>query len=304
MKLQRIQEIFKNNKKSLLIICKNIFILLLVLSVFSTVVLFFRENWIFMDNGFPFRQSLEVKSVLVVSLLLSTTFFFPMTVLLSFSPKEFVTRKERNILIIAGILGFIPVCLVLLINGNWTPERIIESSTMDQNHFFLTKSIFELESNYPLYYRFYRCNQEDFDCEVLFSESGGTLIMFPYVLTEPKSKQIFLFLDNRISYTYGPDSPNYKELDLEGYNDSLFYVYSVKNEKAYKFIIDKCDIDGFVCDSHELLPFHYSTEEFSEVNLDQDESIKELRMIIDGKLILTYDTTVRCVAKDCEVYEK
>lgn len=209
------------------------------------------------------------------------------------------------ILFIGTLVG-IPMFCVFSVQALTLPEEITSSIQLGHDHFYaseLGQFGDQIINSY-----FYKCNERDLECETIFHTSLDYLGDTPILVGDNKNQQIHFFLksaygSSRLEYTYGPQPREYKMENFERINETMFSLYSYEKSFDHEFVITKCGkaiSNTIPCD---FLPFHFSTASFQKAELVADESAKEIKLLIDDRLIFSYDTAPHCHMEGCAITE-
>ncbi len=273
--------------------------IMLVSAIIYTILLW----WGISQPFFPLPVYLQAIRILRPTVAIGLyAFFFAMDVLLllAFIRKKFTWRN--TILFLTSIWIAIPLCCVcsgqaLIIY----PETILDSVKLDHNHFYATTTGGDYMSYYLL-----KCNERDFECERIFHDGGGRFIGTAALLVDNDKHEIHYFTGSgygatNLIYTYGPDPHEYKYENYIWLGSTSFSLHSYEKDSNKAFVITKCNREVHTGVPCEILPFRYSTETFEKAEFVSDESEEEIKLLIDDRLIFTYDTVPHCIAEGCMI---
>ncbi len=193
-----------------------------------------------------------------------------------------------------GIYGYLSFCF---------PETVLSAATMDHHNYYLT--VQAAAGEHFSEYNFYQCNEKNVECQKKYSYSGGGSIGLAELVVNEGLHEIHIFLKpniaNELIYTYGPSPHNYTFVDLGSVGRTTFYLYSFTNNVGQEFRITKCNNEQNERVDCEVIPFEYSVAFFKDAKLISEKESKEIQLLVDNLLILTYDTTPHCWADGCTV---
>jgi hypothetical protein len=269
---------------------------ILAISIFAQV------RWEFFRNVFPLPLYLQIVSILDATAAFSSYLFFPALFAFCFLPTSRVQRPYRGIILLIGTLLGIPMCCCFSVRAAMVHESILNSAQLDQHHYYLTVQI--AFGNQSRYYTFFKCNEKDLECEMIYDLDGGSFAPPEALIVDPGAHEINFYRGAGLVYTYGPHPHEYKFID-SGMMDTYFLnLYSYEMNSVQEFVIVKCYRKDYQCISPEILPFRYSAKNFKKANLVSDESVKEIKLLVDDKVIFNYDTAPHCQVEGCIIINK
>ena len=132
--------------------------------------------------------------------------------------------------------------------------------------------------------------------------AGGSTIYPASFVTNDQTNEIHFFLGRELIYTDGPSPRSYNFQSFSKIDNAYIYLYTYEKNSGQEFVISKCEgkyLDNNI--SCMLLPFEYFTKTFNKAEIVTDESTKEIRMLLDGSLIFSYDTAPHCHVDGCTI---
>lgn len=132
--------------------------------------------------------------------------------------------------------------------------------------------------------------------------AGGSTIYPASFITDDQSNEIHFFLGRELVYSDGPYPRSYHSQSFGMIETTYIYLYTYEKNSRQEFVISKCEgkyLDNNI--SCMLLPFQYATDAFNKAEIVTDESTNEIRMLVDGTLIFSYDIAPYCHVDGCVV---
>ena len=194
------------------------------------------------------------------------------------------------------------MCCIFSLRAIMVHEAIISSAQLDEHHYYLTVQI--AFGNQSRYYSFFKCNEKDSECEMVYDLDWGSDSPPSALIVDSTTHEIHFFIGSGLIYTYGPFPREYKFIDSGMIEPYFLNLYSYVRNSYQEFVIVKCYWKNYPCVSPEILPFRYSTRTFQKAEFVSDESAKDVKLLIDGKVIFTYDTAPHCQAVGCVILDK
>jgi hypothetical protein len=289
--------------KKVLRFLEQISIGVVILAPILAVISITDRWWEFLNFIIPMPVYITFRNYFAVAIAFcSVLFVFALFVL----GVTFPFRKHylaRSAFLVVGILISIPLCFSISILA-LSPVYLTSSASIYDSHYYVTAAttVGDMWINNSLY----KCNEKGLHCKVAYEEAnGGSYVVPSSLVMNDDSQEIYLFLNGTLSYSDGPISHDYHYLQVEFVDESKFDLYTYENHDEQEFVITKCDGKSLNLKlSCNVLPFHYSTQRFEKATLVADDKKREIRLIIDGNAVLSFDTSPHCYVEDCHIPEK
>jgi hypothetical protein len=251
-------------------------------------------------RSIAFPVYMQLKTDLTLALVCGSVLFFFALFGLGLSIPD--SAKNNIMLTIGALISFPMFCIFAFLAVS--PDLLIGSAKLDNNHYYVTvpTEFGDMWHDHLLY----KCNEKDLECKIIFDDLfGGSLIYPASFFFDNHTHETYYFLGHWLEYTDGP-YPHGDELIQVGIIDNSFFgLLTYEKNSQHEFVITKCDgeslDDKLSC---AVLPFRYSKKTFDKAELVTDESAKEIKLLIDDKLIFSYDTTPRCYTEGCVITEQ
>jgi hypothetical protein len=287
----------------LFLIIKRFSLVIVVLVPILAVVCIATRRRDFLQDVIAFPVYMQLKTDLTLALVCGSVLFFFALMGLGLSIPYSTKKISRSIMLAIGPLISIPMfCIFAFLAVS--PDLLIGSAKLDNNHYYVTvpTEFGDMWDDHLLY----KCNEKDLECKIIFNELlGGSLIYPASFFVDNHTHEIHFFLGRWLEYTDGPYPHEYEPIQVGVIDSSYFGLLTYEKNSQHEFVITKCD--GEYLDdklSCAVLPFRYSTKTFDKAELVTDENAKEIKLLIDDKLIFNYDTTPHCHTDGCVITEQ
>lgn len=234
----------------------------------------------------------EVKRIYLYSLAIGFFVLLPILIIANYP-------KAVRIVLFVLVLTFCCLCSYSSVNF---PQTILASKEFENHYYYVTIEGVIDESH--AVYSTYKCNTEGFHCEVIYSETSGTVDDVVLVVDE-EANALHVLRNSYIRFTDGLQP--HEVLESEQFGNFIYYIgvyppYG-SDSKQHAYLLYKCNSSYTSC---QQLPFHY-TDTGGYFRLTFDDKIQELRVYKwqyktdDYLLIYSYGAEPKCYVKDCTV---
>jgi hypothetical protein len=281
---------------------ERISLIIVVLVPVLAVVCIAARWWDFLQNVIPFPLYMQFKTNLTLSLVCGSVLFFFALMGLGLSIPYSKKLISRSILLVIGVLIGIPMFCIFGFSAV-SPDLLIGSAKLGNNHYYVTVPT-EFGDMWVDHW-LHKCNEKDMECKIIFKEVlGGSQIYPASFFVDNHTHEIHFFLGRWLEYTDGPYPHGYKSIQVGVIDSSQFHLLTYEKKSLNEFVITKCD--GKYLDdklSCAVLPFQYASKTFDKAELVMDVSAREIKLLIDDKIIFSYDTTPHCHTEGCVITE-
>lgn len=288
-------------KKFLPLIERISMVIVVILPVLA-IPYFIYLRWGSFHNDFPLPVYIKISNILTPSIAVCVFIFWLALFMLRLSVTETKGITSRDVILLVGTLIGIPMCFVFSILA-LSPEILSSSAQLGTNHYYVI--IQHAIGDHNFGHGLYKCNEKDFECKMIYQEVVSSAIYPTQLIVDQHAHEIHFFLGRWLEYTDGPYPHKYHPINTGKIDATYYYLDTHERNSAHEFVISKCD--GEYLDNQlscSILPFHYSTTKFDNAELVIDKQAKEAKLLIDDRLIFSYDTAPHCHIEGCAITEQ
>ncbi len=251
---------------------------------------------------FPLPVSIRVINILGPLLVGGSLLFWLASVTLGASALKKKNPTIWGITIFSATILSVSMFFISSI-GALSPKILSSSGEMNNHHYYAVVQIQVGDMNVP--HSLYKCNEKDMDCTVIFEEVAGGFNSYPtQLIVDQRADEIHFFMGRWLQYTDGPIPHGYEVAGLSIIDIFHYYLWKYKKNSIQEFVITRCDGETLDNVSCAILPFRYSIAAYNEAEIVADKSSKEIKLLIDGRPIFTYDTAPHCLVEGCVIVEE
>jgi len=207
-------------------------------------------------------------------------------------------EKVRVILLIFST----PFCFLCSYMAIDFPEKILASAKLSNYSYHVSMEGMIDETS--AIYRTYRCNTNDLECKVIYSETSGS-VDDVVLIADEKMSELHVLQSGYIRFTDGAQPREI--LTSEQFGDFVYTIgvyppYGSSSDHQYTYWLYKCQSSFTEC---QQLPFQYM-DNGGSFELVFENDTKELKVYqfgykVDHLLIYSYGTEAKCYVERCSV---
>jgi hypothetical protein len=277
-------------------------ILLAIFTNISMYILFYRNPGIPLWGTGPFPLALLPFQFLkqtsfITALLFLPAFFY--LIYLSFRKSVF----SGIFSIFLFVLSLPPLCFISVVISRVWPEEIISTIKRDGNTYYLT-----YDSEDFGVYSFYECNVQKMDCKLLYYEIDPPYNLKSKLVIDEDSNKIFAYRKSfwytQLLFSYDSQLRHFQKDWVREWHDEKFALYHYQNRIGRTFfVLTNCiEVENeAVIGTCSFMPFGYYTERETDGLLTVEDKLDELQIIINNRLVFTFDGQPHCLVRECQV---